>query len=176
LGRADLPGDELEIFVTSDRLSAFHQVARSGPIEDDPYALDLRSELLEQPEWLLHRDVHAGSRDVLRIRPDDAWRIEDHGIYDGDRCRATDHRLERPAPDGKDEVRLDLGLDLGQVLPTAVDVTIHVVRSNDLVSGRFLEATERLFVLGDLGTHEDGHPRGGRRARDEASGEDEHED
>src|SRR5215475_11606384 len=104
LGLVDLARDQLEAFLLGCDLGLAHQIARAVLVEDDADALDVRPQLFEEPDGLLHRDVHAGPGHVLGVRPEHAGRVQDHGVHDGDGGRPADDGLERPDTHGKDQV------------------------------------------------------------------------
>src|SRR5215813_6791203 len=140
LGRVDLSGDQLEPFLLGRRLRLAHEVSRAVPVVDDADALDLRAELLEKPDGLLNRNVHAGASDVLAVRAEHTGRIEDHGVDDGRGGRPAHHGLEGPDPNGEDEVGLHLLVDLRELLAAAIEIAIHVVDGHDGVGGSLAEA------------------------------------
>src|SRR5215468_1465478 len=165
LGRVDLARDQLEPFLLGCGLRLAHEVARAVLVVDNTDALDLRAELLEEPDGLLYRHVHAGAGDVLAVCAEHTGRIEDHGVDDGRGGRPAHHGLQRPDPHGEDEVGLHLLVDLRELLAATVEIAVHVVDGDDGVRRGLAEALERVLVLGDLGAQKDGHARrlGGRR-------------
>ena len=72
----------------------------------------------------------------LVVRPITLGGLRTMAYTTGIERRPADHGLERPDPNGEDEVRLDLRLDLGELLPAAVEVAVHVVHGDDLVRRR----------------------------------------